>query len=574
MLDYLNEFQDNPDEALYYLEVSDYNTNGMNFQGDESIDENSDNGFYSFVRCAGLSSKSTTSAGGSFGFGKAAYFMTSKIRTLIVSTKTISGRYFFEGVSSLCTHNYNGRKCVPVGYYDNNDGKPVSSLSNIPSRYQREDDASGTSVFIMGIDVVTKEEIDSVYEEIKKAVLLHFWLSIYSGKLVVDIEYSKNDILTISKDNVVGVVEELYPDFDDAKRGHNNPRPYLDAVHNADKDSKHIHKILSVPKLGDVDLYILKSKSAKDKILKMRSPRMLVCATPNNSSYGFYGVLVCDTLGGNTWLRKMENPAHTEWDYKNAPKEQRKDAKGVFNNLNAAVQDAIKDIFTQSETSVLNIRGLEEYLYIPTAEDNDSDDDIETALGIPTGKFQEQGTSPTTDTDMVASMNAVEQKPAVGQVLIGEPAYATPVEDGSHMSGHTSRPRKTHGGGGAGSIHPTDRVKVVSTTEEGKAGSYAYPLPINYRSFAQMQGERVIHKLIVRSDYDVEDGQIMIMSVGENDNESVKIKSAVSTETGEKIKIVDNCLCGIKLHIGKNEIELKFADNMKHAVILEAYENK
>lgn len=105
------------------------------------------------------------------------------------------------------------------------------------------------------------------------------------------------------------------------------------------------------------------------------------------------------------------------------------------------------------------------------------------------------------------------------------------------MSGHTSRPRKTHGGGGAGSIHPTDRVKVVSTTEEGKAGSYAYPLPINYRSFAQMQGERVIHKLIVRSDYDVEDGQIMIMSVGENDNESVKIKSAVSTETGEKSKL-------------------------------------
>ena len=58
-----------------YLRVSDYNTTGMSFYKDLSgIPRGS---FYAFVRSGGHSEKKSSTAGGSFGFGKAAYFQIS-----------------------------------------------------------------------------------------------------------------------------------------------------------------------------------------------------------------------------------------------------------------------------------------------------------------------------------------------------------------------------------------------------------------------------------------------------------------------------------------------------------------
>ena len=99
-------------ERIDYLEVSDENTSGMPY-----VKNDVKCPFYSFVQSAGNSSKNSASAGGSFGFGKAAYFNISKIRTVLISTLTNSGQHFFQGVSSLCTHKINGEKRVPVGYY-------------------------------------------------------------------------------------------------------------------------------------------------------------------------------------------------------------------------------------------------------------------------------------------------------------------------------------------------------------------------------------------------------------------------------------------------------------------------
>ena len=161
MLDYLDSFGDF--DNLYYIKVSDYNTVGMNYiKGDTSQP------FYAFVRAAGVSSKNDASAGGSFGYGKAAYFYISPLRSILVSTKTKYGKYFFEGVSSLCTHEMEGEKGlrVSVGYYDNNDGEPVTDPQYIPTRFHREE--SGTDIYILGIDATDK---DSIYAEMIEAVL-------------------------------------------------------------------------------------------------------------------------------------------------------------------------------------------------------------------------------------------------------------------------------------------------------------------------------------------------------------------------------------------------------------------
>lgn len=126
---------------LYYIKVSDYNTTGMNYEKDENGRDDTTQPFYAFVRAAGVSAKGDATAGGSFGYGKAAYFYISPLRTIFVSTQTKDNKHFFEGVSSLCTHEIEGESGlrVSVGFYDNNNGFPITDSNEIPERFQRED---------------------------------------------------------------------------------------------------------------------------------------------------------------------------------------------------------------------------------------------------------------------------------------------------------------------------------------------------------------------------------------------------------------------------------------------------
>lgn len=185
--------------------------------------DKTDSPFYAFVRSAGVSAKDDTSAGGSFGFGKAAYYLLSPISTIIVSTCTSKGDKFFEGASSLCTHTYNDKKKVAFGYYDDQDGKPISNEADIPAQFRRSE--PGTDINILGFKMEYKDE---AVKEMIEAVLRNFWLSIYKGKLEVNV----NDVVDITKDTIAVLMEEYFDTIEDntRKAGYYNPRPYFDAV--------------------------------------------------------------------------------------------------------------------------------------------------------------------------------------------------------------------------------------------------------------------------------------------------------------------------------------------------------
>lgn len=159
MLDYLRRAAY---DRIDYLEVSDENTSGMPYEKN-----NVKCPFYSFVQSAGNSSKNSASAGGSFGFGKAAYFNISRIRTILISTLTDEGKHYFQGVSSLCTHRIANQKRVPVGYYGNYAGLPepvdevpIDIADEIPTRFRR--DAVGTSMFIMGLGMSDEQKLETI----------------------------------------------------------------------------------------------------------------------------------------------------------------------------------------------------------------------------------------------------------------------------------------------------------------------------------------------------------------------------------------------------------------------------
>ena len=559
MINYINQ---NSAGGVYYLEVSDSNTSGMDYKpNDRSCP------FYSFVRSAGNSSKAMTSAGGSYGFGKAAYFNMSRMRTVLVSTQTPEGKNYFEGVSSICTHEIDGEKRSHVGYYDNNEGQPISDIERIPKRFRREE--PGTSVCIVGV------EQNEGYEDIVRAVLLHFWLSVLEGRLTVTVRrstenqiFSDDNTLEINKDTLDGFIETLFPDSQDKKRGHANPRPYYEAVKLANSDKRHIVKEDSLRHLGQVRFYIKIDKQASDRISYMRSPRMLVFNKPNTTGYGFYGVFICDDERGNEILRQTENPSHSEWDWKNCHNNKKNEGKEALAEMWEFIDQTLVRVFSSNGASFLNIAGLEEFLFIPTAFEESDDYDAEALTGEPTGQVKDEGTSSTTElTDPKPfSAPAPEEKTATGHVLVNYRSTAENAELGELYSGHTARPVRKTGGGEPTSKLPSSPHQ--ENEERGKIGTYAYPIEVNYRSFAQVEDGIVYHVIIIHADVEVEDGQVVIFTGGEQDDERIRV---IDSSIGS---VIDNTVVGLQLHTGKNMLKIRLADDMKHAIKLEAYENK
>ena len=548
--------------GVYYLEVSDSNTSGMDYKPNDRACP-----FYSFVRSAGNSSKAMTSAGGSYGFGKAAYFNVSRIRTVLVSTQTPEGKNFFEGVSSICTHEIDGQKRSHVGYYDNNDGQPISDIERIPKRFRRE--TPGTSVCIVGV------EQNDGYDDVVRAVLLHFWLSVLEGKLTVTIRrstdnqlFNEDNTLEINKDSLDGLIETIFPDSQDKKRGHANPRPYYEAVKLANTDKFHIVKKETLNHLGKVRFYIKRDKQASDRISYMRSPRMLVFNKPNTTGYGFYGVFICDDERGNEILRHTENPSHSEWDWKNCHGNKKNEGKEALAEMWEFIDQALVKVFSSNGATFLNIAGLDEFLFIPTAYEENDDNDTEAMTGEPTGQVQEEGTSSTTElTDPKPfSAPAPEEKTSTGHVLVNYRSTAENAELGELYSGHTTKPVKKTGGGEPSSKLPSSPHQ--ENEERGKIGTYAYPIEVNYRSFALVEDGIIYHVIIIHSDIEVGDGQVVIFTGGEQDDERIRvIDSSMGT-------VIDNTIVGLQLHPGKNTLKIRLADDMKHAIKLEAYENK
>ena len=562
MLDYLRSLSEY--DYLYYVKVSDYNTKGMDYvKGDTTKP------FYAFVRAAGVSSKNDATAGGSFGFGKAAYFYISPLRSILVSTQTYNNRRFFEGVSSLCTHELEGEKdlCVSVGYYDNNNGEPVTKQEDIPTRFQRTE--SGTDIFILGIDASDKE---GIYQEMIEAVLRNFWMAIEFNKLEVKFNVSHDNDIDINKDTLPELMDKYFSEEHDAvpRERKYNPRPYWDAVHNAQIDAHHIIIEETLPTLGHVILYMLKSKRATDKVIYLRKPLMLVKARRTQSSNGFYGVFVCDDRKGNEILRKMENPAHNEWVPSNW-KENGKIAplgKAAYEEIEEFIIKAMESIFSSKSKGVQQIQDLEDFLYIPTAVEDDEDDyENESLVGEPQGIKDEEGNSITSDISE-PEQDPIIVKPAIGKVMITDPVEDRQKEnkEGGHLSGHGTQKKKNKGGGG---LSPKRIRGHYGDSDDGIQGLMLTEVPVRYRAFAQVENGQVVHNIVIHSDIEILNGRIDLIIGGEQTDEIVAIKSCSYPGTIEA-----NAISGIHIFKGKNLIKIVFADNMKHAVKLDAYELK
>lgn len=557
----LNHFNNviNGQKVIYYMKVSDYNTTGMDYK-----DNDTDSPLYAFIRAEGVTVKQEEYSGGSYGFGKAAYFMMSPIRTVLVSTMTTEGKTFFEGAARLCTHLYfddekkKEIKYQHYGYYDNQDGKrPASLQTDIPNKFSR--DEPGTDIYIMGVDG-SDDKQQEAYMEMIDATLRHFWLAILRNKLVVEIGDTLIDSSTIDS-----LMEEHYQTLIDKSKNEDNynPRPYYEAVKNAGL-SKNVVKIEKTLKLlGNVCLYLIKNKDARDGVIHMRKQLMFIFRNRYySSSYGYYAVFLCEDTRGNKLLKSIEDPSHRKWEAKRNPRYGRE----VKEEIDSFLNQCLEEVFVNNGGGPLNITGLEEYLFVPEELVGSDKDEIEDNpfFGEPSGNIQDEGTSPISTIENLEPIRPTKTKESIGKV-VSLSSMGGVRQSGGKLGGHQRGEGKKKKKGAGNS---PDRTAFTPDDNE-KTGEFLENIPVYYRVFAETKNGVMVHSIIIRSDYDVERGQIELIVSGVDRDEKINIKSSSQGTP------IGNIINNIKLlSNSRNIIDVQFEDDMKHAIQLTAYEFK
>lgn len=543
-------------EYVDCLKISDYNTLGMQYtEGDPNSD------FYKFLRAQGVTRGSESGTGGSFGFGKGAYFAMSLLKTVLVSTMDCHGKNYFEGSCHLMTHRMNNRRLGAVGYYDSKNGYPICDRSEIPTTLIRNE--QGTDISIIGL---SKDE--NYVEKMVKSVLNSFWLAIYNKKLEVFIEE-----LAINKNTLDLLMEEYFPDdLTDRSNDQNselaNPKSYYYSVRFFDpkrKDSEFKMFEEQLKNLGRCQLFVYRKDGLSNKTMHVRSPNMLIYKKLNqNILKGYSAVFVCENEWGNNLLRQMENPQHNEWNPGNSPKNGSGSVlpryKSAYKEYNEWIKNCIKSLLTDFGTSS-SISGVDDYLN-----------------GIETEESPINGGGGIIDSPSQGSQGS-EVSPVETGILdsrLGDPpkSYKGPsrpqVREAGSEPEEPSPPKIT-----LRSVSSPNKTKKPKS-EPPKPGISApngdprlVPLYFPYKVIAPNCDGK--HILVIESEKAVDNCQIRFFAHTDSDELDNFIDLKVTTNH-QSATIDENRILGIPLRVGKNLISLDFSESTRFSLHLDIYE--
>lgn len=292
-----------------YLQISDYNTTGMNLKPkpNESIRKTN---YYAFSR-GNNTVKSNAQAGGSEGQGKATFYAASALRTLFIHTVSEEGS-ISEGLTRLATHTIDEQDFSSNGHLFQDIENPTyeTEADSFPFKRNSED-GFGSTISILGL-----WDYENIEQKMITAAINNFWMAIHEGDLIVKVGETE-----LNQDNIESLIEQYLPERSESSHTKSNPTKYGRAKCYyetwTDKYSDLTETYAeTIDILGNCILKISQHSEYPGKIAFFRKQKMLIVRSNVNLfvSKGYCGVFICNDKDGNETLRKMEGKTHTEWD--------------------------------------------------------------------------------------------------------------------------------------------------------------------------------------------------------------------------------------------------------------------
>ena len=343
-------------ESVPMLRIADYNTCGLT--GDTN-----DGRWFMFMRGVGFNA-GEAGAGGAFGLGKGAFFANSLFRTIFVSTVTDEGSKF-AGKLRLLSFDQDNELMQGNGTFGLPGQLPLQNKKDIPDMFRRSD--KGTDIWV--VNFLGSEDWE---DEICRAVLSWFWPAIHWGILTVRVGKKEFDA-----SNLRERMEEFFSLDEKRSSKPYNPLHFFEAYTNPEKKLTENQGVL-----GETSFY---GKTSNDlpfpnKTALVRNTGMIVDFKGRSSHLTKYAAIFeCKTeskdrknkMQGYEILRKLENPAHNEWDWHNWKDEHGQyvdEGRVAYNELELFMAAGLDGLLYSPVSDSTSIPGLAEHIGLPKKE--------------------------------------------------------------------------------------------------------------------------------------------------------------------------------------------------------------
>lgn len=290
-------------EELTILQISDYNTTGLNKENFESLIDGNN-----------FSTKNSIDSAGSKGIGKAAPFAASELRMVFYNSNSIQNGIKSTGVLNFVSFPYSDENPNIItqvrSIFKNSDDSYFTEQLTF-NQQERKDLEYGTDIFLIGL-----KQLGDWKEKIKLAVLNNFLVSLFNNELVVEIygDYISHENLSDSIKSIE--IENLTAD---QKREFKNTTNYYKVL----TDPNHVkvnfpdslvEKYGFINKADDAVLYLLDIDSANRKVLQTRKAGMKIFERSHiHGVINFSGVFQATGTELNKFLKDLENANHDKW---------------------------------------------------------------------------------------------------------------------------------------------------------------------------------------------------------------------------------------------------------------------
>lgn len=536
-------------KSLFVLRISDYNTIGLK----GAFSKEDITAWKSLVQGEAFSVKSNDTAAGSYGIGKAAAFVVSKLQTVFYRTFDETGVRAAQGVTHLASFKDTAVKSDedPVrrstGYYGN--GEKNNALQSIPQldTWNKRSE-HGTDLFIVDFNFATDKNGDWENEIIIE-ILDNFLYSIYSGKMEVKINNTH-----ITKDTILGIITRLLPK---TKNAH--------AFYNVITSDKCVCEEKIFHEMGTLRLRVLYAQSATKKVLVVRNSGMKIAKIPSlPKGIPFVGFLELQGEKLNQFFRAMEDPQHDKWDPNRHPEPEI--ARRYKKEIEGWVKNFINEKIQEISGEEIDI-DVSKYFFNTEKDNRQSGKENE--------ENKENGETKENIVDTVKYTEIVQDTPVQKNFKvkdIGGNREKSPqqrmrpgtIDDKGTSWGHRKRT------GNAQGRKPTGRKGSVDDNGEDKVYDQMREVEVFTRIIRKKNG---INKLVFTTSEIINQGEMEIVTVGENGK---SLRLPVKTVTGINVDalVKDGHICIFNVYPEiKYTVEFEIYGERSYAMEVKAYGN-
>lgn len=530
-------------DTIPCLRISDFNTKGL--EGAKKGELTSP--WSSLVKERGTSNKGDSS-GGSFGIGKAAPFLNSKLRTLFYSSMDLNDYRSHIGVAKIMSFTEDSYTSLGTGYYTNStESLAIPGLLQLDKSFVREE--SGTDIFVTAF-YPTDEWVNAL----KYSVLHNFFMTIYHNRLVVKINGEE-----INKENIHQYMNEL----NEMDKENRILRQYFHLIQN--------EKALAIPypakkykhniqfKEGEATLLLVKGDNLNRRVFMTRATGMRLFEQKNISgTISFTGILQITGKNMNEFFKELENPNHNDWSPNRFEKDP-KEADKIFGDLRRFIRNTVKEHFQDEVLAEMDAAGISDFL--------------PNTMGVTNGD-QEQKESLTTKVKQLVKQEKQLKKKKKKRTKQHEELADLYESDGEGTKGGNGDGKHQGGKGNGAGVEDEKGSNNAVPNDKGEQKRKEKDILLqSTQRVICLHKEQGKYKLLLTIPKSIQYGRFEFFVMGEQSNFAVPITNISSTDLTVNEVMNNKMIFTTKGKKKKFELEVTIPYNEYCVMEVDVYEN-